>query len=152
MMMMRQQGGMNTAMFLTKKGLLLGAAETVPNKWGSLVRGVPLVRNGSTFAANLSDQKEDNKTPPPSKGSAGAGAGAGGNKDEKGIMSYWGIQPSKITKQDGTEWKWNCFRVCNVLCYIIYMSILFLLFFRKIKVLILMISVAPTLLMGGVSM
>ncbi|KAK2373636.1 ubiquinol oxidase 2, mitochondrial [Trifolium repens] len=106
--MMRQQGGMNTAMFLTKKGLLLGAAETVPNKWGSLVRGVPLVRNGSTFAANLSDQKEDNKTPPSSKGSAGAGAG--GNKDQKGIMSYWGIQPSKITKQDGTEWKWNCFR------------------------------------------
>ncbi|PNX70068.1 ubiquinol oxidase 1 mitochondrial-like, partial [Trifolium pratense] len=106
MMMMRQQGAMNnTAMFLAKKGLL--GAETVPNKWGSLVRGTSLVRNGSTFAGNLSDQKED-KTPP-SKGSTG-GAGAGGNKDEKGIMSYWGIQPSKITKQDGTEWTWNCFR------------------------------------------
>ncbi|GAU15817.1 hypothetical protein TSUD_236330 [Trifolium subterraneum] len=104
-MMMRQQGGtMNTAMFLAKKGLL-GASETVPNKWGSLVRGTtPLVRNGSTFAANLSDQKEDKKNPPSPQGSAG------GNKDEKGIMSYWGIQSSKITKQDGTEWKWNCFR------------------------------------------
>ena len=33
---------------------------------------------------------------------------AGGNKEEKVIVSYWGIQPSKITKKDGTEWKWNC--------------------------------------------
>ena len=32
----------------------------------------------------------------------------GGNK---GIASYWGVEPNKITKEDGTEWKWNCFRV-----------------------------------------
>ncbi|KAF3548622.1 hypothetical protein DY000_02004785 [Brassica cretica] len=31
----------------------------------------------------------------------------GGNK---GIASYWGVEPNKITKEDGTEWKWNCFR------------------------------------------
>lgn len=35
-----------------------------------------------------------------------------GNKEEKGVMSYWGIERSKITKPDGTEWRWNCFRVC----------------------------------------
>lgn len=35
----------------------------------------------------------------------------GGKKEQKGIVSYWGVEPSKITKQDGTEWKWNCFRV-----------------------------------------
>ncbi|KAI5438286.1 Alternative oxidase, partial [Lathyrus oleraceus] len=100
MMMMRHGGSaaINTATLLAKKGLL-GAEVAAPNKWGSLV-----IRNGSTFAANLSDQKEKTTS---SQGSAGAN---GGNKDEKGIMSYWGIHPSKITKQDGTEWKWNCFR------------------------------------------
>jgi len=35
----------------------------------------------------------------------------GGNKEQKEIVSYWGVEPSKITKLDGTEWKWNCFRV-----------------------------------------
>ncbi|CAJ1930912.1 unnamed protein product [Sphenostylis stenocarpa] len=35
---------------------------------------------------------------------------AGGKKEQKGIMSYWGIESSKIIKQDGTEWKWNSFR------------------------------------------
>ncbi|CAN7011724.1 unnamed protein product [Brassica rapa subsp. trilocularis] len=34
----------------------------------------------------------------------------GGNKGEQGIASYWGVEPNKITKEDGTEWKWNCFR------------------------------------------
>lgn len=103
--MMRHGGSaaINTATLLAKKGLL-GAEVAAPNKWASLV-----IRNGSTFAANLSDQKEKTTS---SQGSAGAN---GGNKDEKGIMSYWGIHPSKITKQDGTEWKWNCFRVCILL-------------------------------------
>ncbi|KAJ7953334.1 Ubiquinol oxidase [Quillaja saponaria] len=35
---------------------------------------------------------------------------AGENKNEKEIVSYWGVPPSKITKEDGTEWNWNCFR------------------------------------------
>ncbi|CAH9077565.1 unnamed protein product [Cuscuta europaea] len=26
------------------------------------------------------------------------------------IVSYWGVPPSKISKEDGTEWKWSCFR------------------------------------------
>ncbi|XP_073271426.1 ubiquinol oxidase, mitochondrial-like isoform X2 [Primulina huaijiensis] len=31
-------------------------------------------------------------------------------KAEKGgISSYWGITRPKITKEDGTEWVWNCF-------------------------------------------
>ncbi|XP_062120600.1 ubiquinol oxidase 2, mitochondrial-like [Humulus lupulus] len=32
------------------------------------------------------------------------------NNDEKGIVSYWGVPPSRLTKEDGTEWKWTCFR------------------------------------------
>lgn len=33
-------------------------------------------------------------------------------EDGKAIVSYWGVTPPKITKEDGTAWKWNCFRVC----------------------------------------
>lgn len=115
-MMMRHggSGAMNTAMLLAKKGLL-GGEVVAPNKWGSLV-----LRNGSTLAANLSDQKENNNHLEKTKSSS---QGSGGNKDEKGIMSYWGIQPSKITKQDGTEWKWNCFRVCIIVFNVLYMYI-----------------------------
>ncbi|GJY69033.1 ubiquinol oxidase, mitochondrial-like protein [Tanacetum coccineum] len=28
---------------------------------------------------------------------------------KKEVMSYWGISRSKITREDGTEWPWNCF-------------------------------------------
>lgn len=33
--------------------------------------------------------------------------------DEKAIVSsYWGIAPPKLSKDDGSPWRWNCFRVC----------------------------------------
>lgn len=52
---------------------------------------------------NENQKKTENET---------TGGDAGGNKGgEKGIVSYWGVEPNKITKEDGTEWKWNCFRV-----------------------------------------
>ncbi|EES12782.1 hypothetical protein BDA96_06G221500 [Sorghum bicolor] len=28
----------------------------------------------------------------------------------KAVVSYWGIQPRKLVKEDGTEWRWFCFR------------------------------------------
>ncbi|XP_066345793.1 ubiquinol oxidase 1b, mitochondrial-like [Miscanthus floridulus] len=31
-------------------------------------------------------------------------------QDKKAIVSYWGIQPPKLVKEDGTEWRWFCFR------------------------------------------
>ncbi|XP_060207822.1 ubiquinol oxidase 2, mitochondrial-like [Lycium barbarum] len=37
----------------------------------------------------------------------------GDNRDKakaKAIVSYWGVDPPKISKQDGTPWRWNCFR------------------------------------------
>lgn len=43
--------------------------------------------------------------------STGGDAAGGNNKGDKGIASYWGVEPNKITKEDGSEWKWNCFRV-----------------------------------------
>ncbi|KAK7252556.1 hypothetical protein RIF29_36595 [Crotalaria pallida] len=86
--------------FAASKGLGFSA----PNKWGhlvrapSMVRGFSVVRNGSTLA--MQEEKENRS----------AAAAGGGNKEEKKLMSYWGVEPSKVTKPDGTEWKWNCFR------------------------------------------
>jgi len=35
----------------------------------------------------------------------------GGQDGKKAIVnSYWGVAPANITKEDGTAWKWNCFR------------------------------------------
>ncbi|CAD6259765.1 unnamed protein product [Miscanthus lutarioriparius] len=31
-------------------------------------------------------------------------------QDKKAVVSYWGIQPPKLVKEDGTEWRWFCFR------------------------------------------
>lgn len=47
---------------------------------------------------------------PKKRGENGGVSAADVNKDEKGIVSYWGVPPSRITKEDGTEWKWSCFR------------------------------------------
>ncbi|KAJ7946721.1 Ubiquinol oxidase [Quillaja saponaria] len=30
-------------------------------------------------------------------------------KSDNSLSSYWGISKQKITRQDGTEWPWNCF-------------------------------------------
>lgn len=32
-------------------------------------------------------------------------------KGEMVVSSYWGISRPKITREDGTEWPWNCFMV-----------------------------------------
>lgn len=34
-----------------------------------------------------------------------------GEKKEVAVNSYWGIEQSKkLVREDGTEWKWSCFR------------------------------------------
>nr|QHQ71442.1 LcAOX1b [Liriodendron chinense] len=57
------------------------------------------VRSGSTLAAG--DAREDDKTV---TGTADALTA------EKAIVSYWGVPPAKVAKEDGTEWKWKSFR------------------------------------------
>jgi ubiquinol oxidase len=32
-------------------------------------------------------------------------------KEETEAASYWGVAPTRLVKEDGTEWKWSCFRV-----------------------------------------
>ncbi|CAI9095042.1 OLC1v1030899C2 [Oldenlandia corymbosa var. corymbosa] len=65
------------------------------------------LREKSTLA--LGGRKEEEEREAAAGGATGAPA-SGGGKDEKTIVSYWGIQPPKVIKEDGTEWKWNCFR------------------------------------------
>ncbi|XP_027360032.1 ubiquinol oxidase 1, mitochondrial isoform X1 [Abrus precatorius] len=106
MMMMMTRGGNNgvgnTALLMAKG---LGGEVGVPSQWGCWVRAVygGGVRNGSTLAMSEKENNDgvDKKVESSSES---------GKKEEKGIVSYWGVQPSKITKGDGTEWKWNCFR------------------------------------------
>lgn len=61
--------------------------------------------------------------PEPSKPSSTVEKDIKGNelptkKVEKGdvvISSYWGVSRPKITREDGTEWPWNCFMVIRSL-------------------------------------
>ncbi|URE10644.1 Ubiquinol oxidase [Musa troglodytarum] len=32
---------------------------------------------------------------------------------KEATASYWGVPPSKITKEDGTPWRWSCFMPCE---------------------------------------
>ena len=45
------------------------------------------------------------------------------NSDSNSVVvsSYWGISRPKITKEDGTEWPWNCFMV-SILVLIMIMQ------------------------------
>ncbi|KAL1559836.1 Ubiquinol oxidase 1a, mitochondrial [Salvia divinorum] len=61
-------------------------------------------RNASTVALGENQQQEEKVN----GGSAGSSPPAGGNNN-KGIMSYWGVERPKITKEDGSEWRWSCF-------------------------------------------
>jgi hypothetical protein len=69
-----------------------------------LVRGSVFgLRHGSTASFSEKDQQQ-NVQP--------VAEGGGGDKEEKKeTVSYWGVPPSRVTKEDGTEWKWNSFRV-----------------------------------------
>ncbi|XP_043710472.1 ubiquinol oxidase 1, mitochondrial-like [Telopea speciosissima] len=60
------------------------------------------VRHGSTLALNKEGEEKEVKT-----------TSVGGEPEEKAITGYWGIAPSKITKEDGKDWKWTCFKKRN---------------------------------------
>lgn len=60
------------------------------------------VRNCSTMTLDTKEKAEE--------GGAAAGGAASGGDGDKEAVSYWGISPPKIKKEDGSEWRWNCFR------------------------------------------
>lgn len=59
-------------------------------------------REQSTLASG--DAKEEKPIQVPKTGSE--------NGEQKAIVSYWGVPPANLTKEDGSPWKWHCFRVC----------------------------------------
>lgn len=63
------------------------------------------MRQASTVALDAEEKVKPSEEISPAPGGGSAGDGA----DEKGIVSYWGVQPKKVTKEDGTAWKWSCF-------------------------------------------
>lgn len=57
-------------------------------------------REQSTLASG--DAKEEKPIQVPKTGSE--------NGEQKAIVSYWGVPPANLTKEDGSPWKWHCFR------------------------------------------
>ncbi|KAF8412874.1 hypothetical protein HHK36_000846 [Tetracentron sinense] len=60
------------------------------------------VRNGSSLALGEEGEEKGVQT-----GSTGASSGG---PEGKAIVSYWGVPSAKVTKEDGSDWRWNCFR------------------------------------------
>lgn len=65
-----------------------------------------LARNWSTLASGVAKEEKPVAQPPVSA------AAEDENNNGLGIVSYWGVSPPKVTKEDGSAWRWNCFRVC----------------------------------------
>ncbi|OVA18452.1 Alternative oxidase [Macleaya cordata] len=63
------------------------------------------VRKASTLALGDEEQREE-------KGltETGSAGGQSDGPDKKAVISYWGVSPAKLIKEDGTEWKWKSFR------------------------------------------
>ncbi|KAJ6672816.1 ALTERNATIVE OXIDASE [Salix viminalis] len=117
-MMMASRGGatkLASSMMLLSRSFSAAAArgmfvkEAVPAKVtafhgdavrGFLVRGSEFgFRHGSTASFSEKDQQQNAQL-----------VSEGGDKEEKQeIVSYWGVPPRKVTKEDGTEWKWKSF-------------------------------------------
>ncbi|XP_057465383.1 ubiquinol oxidase, mitochondrial-like [Actinidia eriantha] len=74
---------------------------------GGFIGGAQWRRAVSTTAGEK-DRKESAEAGKDPKGS-----GVAEKKKEDGgkmvVSSYWGVSRPKITKEDGTEWPWNCF-------------------------------------------
>ncbi|KAL5550799.1 hypothetical protein UlMin_000975 [Ulmus minor] len=88
---------------LSSTGTVPEWTKTTTVYWGQSGYGL---RSRSTLALGEKDGDEQKKQ---TKNGA-VSDGGHSNKDEKGIVSYWGVPPSRITKEDGTDWKWSCFR------------------------------------------
>lgn len=43
--------------------------------------------------------------------------------NDNSVVSYWGVSPAKVSKEDGTDWKWNSFRVHTYMIYIPHISV-----------------------------
>jgi len=101
MMMSRRYGAKLMETAVTHSHLLNPRVPLVTENIRVPAMGVVRVFSKMTFEKKKTTEE---------KGSSGGKADQG-NKGEQLIVSYWGVKPMKITKEDGTEWKWSCFRV-----------------------------------------
>lgn len=82
------------------------SAENAAERWMRF----PVLGSRNASTAALSEKKDEEEKV--NGGSVERSAPAGGDgKDNKGIVSYWGVERAKITKEDGSEWRWNSFMV-----------------------------------------
>ncbi|WOK95632.1 ubiquinol oxidase 2, mitochondrial-like [Canna indica] len=67
------------------------------------------VRMASTASTSqtLGGEQQEGEAPKPS--AAAREASAAPPSERKAVSSYWGIEPTKIFKEDGTPWRWSCF-------------------------------------------
>ncbi|OIT30836.1 PREDICTED: ubiquinol oxidase 2, mitochondrial-like [Nicotiana attenuata] len=66
-------------------------------------------RNASTVALSDKEHNDQDDQKINQSGATGRSAAATDSGNNKGVVSYWGIQSPKVTKEDGTPWRWNCF-------------------------------------------
>lgn len=82
---------------------LIGSEKAVVTWW---ITSSPIgARHASTMTLGEKVQQPDQK-----EEATGSGGAAAGGQKGKEVVSYWGVQPPKVTKEDGSEWKWHCFR------------------------------------------
>nr|AFR53081.1 AOX [Anthurium andraeanum] len=86
--------------------LLAGAsAAPAPAQTGVLLLRFSSVRSAGTLTAPVGVGGEEEGA------KAGAAAKtAEGAAEQKAVVSYWGVPPSKVTKDDGSAWRWASFR------------------------------------------
>ncbi|KAI7725573.1 hypothetical protein M8C21_019249 [Ambrosia artemisiifolia] len=87
-----------------RTGFMGTGSEKAVATWWMKSYSVVGARNASTITLGDKEQHDNKETV-----ASGGGAAAGGEK-EKEVVSYWGVPQSKVVKEDGTQWKWNCFR------------------------------------------
>ncbi|KAI4962578.1 hypothetical protein ZWY2020_029114 [Hordeum vulgare] len=79
-------------------GLAAGARGIMP----AAARIFPARMASTEAAAPHAKQEDDAKSP--------QAAATPAQQNKKAVVSYWGIEPRKLVKDDGTEWPWFCFR------------------------------------------
>lgn len=80
-------------------------------------------RKGSTAA--LGEKEVTQHQQEQSNAAAGSISSGGGGRGQKEIVSYWGVQPSKVAKDDGSAWKWSCFRVTGFVFFLKKQNLIF---------------------------
>ncbi|MQM13782.1 hypothetical protein Taro_046709 [Colocasia esculenta] len=67
-----------------------------------------LPRCASTLSAPAQASEEEKAAK--KAGTAGKVPQGEGSAQQEAVVSYWGVSPSRLVKDDGSEWRWTCFK------------------------------------------